>query len=271
MGKFFVKKLEKLMEDVKKNGEPDLSRAEKLCKVSRQSDLPELSDAWYENQAELFIHDFNDFRNDTQHWEETAVNAFVGSLQSAFGNIIDREKLFKAVEKKLKERDDAALALEKTGIAVNLKEVAQKLRREYAEEERKARHDRRQEQLIERHFAEDNVSQSDEFDFAEWRAQTKSLNKTALLVLEVSHGQEFHTKSRWQFLYGRELRQLTEGSAAAGYNATTKKWVTCPNCELSTEVMFQPKLDVITQNKKYRPVPESLRCQNCGHANVLAK
>jgi len=72
----------------------------------------ELSDEWYETKARSILDDYSKHRMIDYNWEERAVNAFCDASRTTAGVDIDRKKLFKAVQDRIKEREDVTLSRE---------------------------------------------------------------------------------------------------------------------------------------------------------------
>jgi hypothetical protein len=68
---------------------------------------PELSDAWYREQARRLMLQFDN--NIEYMWEETAVRRFCASTKATSGVEIDEAKLLKNVKQLIKEKEDMAL------------------------------------------------------------------------------------------------------------------------------------------------------------------
>jgi hypothetical protein len=71
----------------------------------------ELSEAWYEQQAQRILEDYNEFssampRQIDRHWNPLAVRRYVDSVRATSGVTIDVERLQKAVDKLLEDLDD---------------------------------------------------------------------------------------------------------------------------------------------------------------------
>jgi hypothetical protein len=67
----------------------------------------ELSDAWYDEQANNFLRDYG--QNIEYAWEELAVSRFCSSTKATSGVVVDADKLLKSVKKLIKDKEDLAM------------------------------------------------------------------------------------------------------------------------------------------------------------------
>jgi hypothetical protein len=91
-----------------------------LGDAGKQAQIPELSDAWYEEKAFKLIQDYG--TGIDYNWEELAVHRFCASSKATSGVEIDEERLLKAVFDQIEEREDRVLERDA------LKELASMLR-----------------------------------------------------------------------------------------------------------------------------------------------
>lgn len=98
----------------------------KLGDAVKQQHGPELSDQWYATTAQKAMMDYN--HNMEGKWDEAWVYRYCASVKATSGVEIDANKLWSAIQDRLKEKDDLVLA------RFGLKEVAQRLREGISEE-----------------------------------------------------------------------------------------------------------------------------------------
>ena len=98
----------------------DINGKERLGDAVKQSEGPELSDAWYESQAHKLYLTYD--KNIESSWEEKAVANLVRHSKATSGVEIDGEKLLKALKDYMEEIDERTL--ERNA----LKELASSLR-----------------------------------------------------------------------------------------------------------------------------------------------
>jgi len=97
-------------------GHDPVDGAERMGDVARTAEGPELSDAWYDEQARLFIHDYARAEANDQHarlldrgWASLVVRRFCASTKATAHVEIDAEKLLKHVNDLMEEKDDRTL------------------------------------------------------------------------------------------------------------------------------------------------------------------
>jgi hypothetical protein len=83
---------------------PDTKR---MGDASKTPPGPELSEAWYDQHARRFLHDYG--RNMEYAWEELAVRRFCSSVKMTAGVEIDEAKLLKSIKGLIKEKEDLAM------------------------------------------------------------------------------------------------------------------------------------------------------------------
>jgi regulator of replication initiation timing len=81
--------------------------AKRLGDAAKTPPGPELSEAWYNQHAHRFLHDFG--RNIEYAWEPLAVRRFASSLKATSGVEIDEAKLLKTIKELIKEKEDLAM------------------------------------------------------------------------------------------------------------------------------------------------------------------
>ena len=101
----------------------EIDEKKKRQPAVKQQQVPELSDEYYASLADRFYQDYGRTTIEDS-WEEKAVQRFCSSVKATSCIDIDRNKLKKALEKRLEQRDKDNLA-RKVGY---LKEIAHKLR-----------------------------------------------------------------------------------------------------------------------------------------------
>ena len=80
---------------------------ERMGDAARTGQGPELSEAWYHQQAMKFMHDFG--QNIEYAWEEVAAHRFCASMKATSGVEVDEAKLLKSIKELIKEKEDMAL------------------------------------------------------------------------------------------------------------------------------------------------------------------
>jgi len=68
---------------------------------------PELSEAWYREHAQRFMHDYG--KNIEYAWEATAVRRFCSSCRATTGLEVDEARLLRSIHELIEEREDRAL------------------------------------------------------------------------------------------------------------------------------------------------------------------
>lgn len=101
----------------------EIDEKKKRQPAVKQQQVPGLSDEYYASIADRFYQDYGRTTIEDS-WEEQAVQRFCSSVKATSCIDIDRERLKKALEKRLKQRDEENIAV-KVGY---LKEVALGLR-----------------------------------------------------------------------------------------------------------------------------------------------
>lgn len=102
--------------------------AEPLGDTVKQHPGSELSEAWYEQQANRFLHDYG--QNIEYAWEELATHRFCSSVKATSGVEIDETKLLKSIKSLIKEKEDLAMernALRETLAYLDKQAAAEKL------------------------------------------------------------------------------------------------------------------------------------------------
>lgn len=99
-------------EDLSTDVEPTMDHddAERLGDAVKQAGAaaaPDLSEAFYENLAHKFVQDY-DVRVIESNWRPTVVSRFASSVRATSGVKIDEEKLRKAIDDVIAEREEAS-------------------------------------------------------------------------------------------------------------------------------------------------------------------
>lgn len=81
--------------------------AERLGDTVRTGKAPELTEAWYQAQAQRLMYEYG--QNIEYAWEEIAVHRYCTSLKATSGVEVDEAKLLKNVKRLIKEKEDMAL------------------------------------------------------------------------------------------------------------------------------------------------------------------
>ena len=93
--------------EVKPLGHDPVDGKERMGDAAKTADGPELSEAWYESQAQRLMNDYG--RTIEDSWEELAVHRFCSSSKATSGVEIDEAKLLKAVKEIIKDKEDVVL------------------------------------------------------------------------------------------------------------------------------------------------------------------
>lgn len=93
--------------EVKPLGHDPVDGAERMGDLARTQPGPELSEAWYDQHALKFLHDYG--RNIEYAWEELAVRRFASSMKATSGVEIDEAKLLKSIKGLIKDKEDNAM------------------------------------------------------------------------------------------------------------------------------------------------------------------
>lgn len=80
---------------------------EPMGKASRSLEVPDLTEAWYNEQARRLVHEYDGTMECS--WEERAVHRFCASALTTSGTEIDEAKLLKNVKRLIKEREDMVM------------------------------------------------------------------------------------------------------------------------------------------------------------------
>lgn len=88
-------------------GRDPVDGKKRLGDAAKTASGPELSEAWYDSQAQNLMHNYG--RNLEGAWEEAAVHSFCASTKATSGVEIDEAKLLKSVKNLIKEKEDMAL------------------------------------------------------------------------------------------------------------------------------------------------------------------
>jgi len=80
---------------------------ERLGDTVRTGQGPELTEAWYQAQAQNLMYEYG--KNIEHSWEEIAVHRYCVSLRETSGVEVDEMKLLKNVQRLIKEKEDMAL------------------------------------------------------------------------------------------------------------------------------------------------------------------
>ncbi len=131
MSKRLISKLEKIIEDARKEIRFDVNKGKNFKKATQTRSVPDLSDLWYETQAEKFVSDFG--KDIEDNWEEKIVNQWCDSQRVSWGFEIDKVRLWKAIKEILKTREDDFL--DRQRVTLSLNEISQNLLREAEREE----------------------------------------------------------------------------------------------------------------------------------------
>ena len=111
---------------LQESAETELKNTQKhyatLNAAAQQND-DELSDQWYTSAAHKAISDYN--HNLEGQWDEPWVHRYCASLRTTSNIHVDELKLWKEIQKQLKDRDDRTLE------RYSLKEVAKRLRENF--------------------------------------------------------------------------------------------------------------------------------------------
>ena len=102
-------------------GHDPVEGAEAYGEAGKTAKGPELSEAWYQEQAQNMLRDYG--RNIEYAWEELAVRRFCSSVRATSLVEIDEVKLLKAVKDLIKERED--LAMERNALRETLEWLEQ--------------------------------------------------------------------------------------------------------------------------------------------------
>lgn len=78
---------------------------------SKQYSL-DLSEEWYRQKAADLINDYSKHRTLDNSWQDRAVSNFCNHTKATSGVVIDRDKLFEAVNDLMEERDEATIELD---------------------------------------------------------------------------------------------------------------------------------------------------------------
>jgi len=90
--------------EVKPIGIDPVDGAERLGDATRTQPGPELSEAWYKNLAERFLHNYG--QNIEYAWEELAVRRYCSSVKATSLIEIDETKLLKSIKDLIREKED---------------------------------------------------------------------------------------------------------------------------------------------------------------------
>lgn len=88
-------------------GHDPVAGKERLGDVVRTHHGPELSEAWYHENALRLMNDYG--HNIEYAWEELAVHRFCNSVKATSGVDIDEARLLKSVKSVIKEKEDMAM------------------------------------------------------------------------------------------------------------------------------------------------------------------
>ena len=108
----------------------DMHGEERLGDNARTAPGPELSEAWYDQQARTFMNDYG--QNIEYAWEELAVNRFCKSVKATSGVEIDEVKLLKSIKGLIKDKED--LAMERNTLKETLGWLEEQARQEALQE-----------------------------------------------------------------------------------------------------------------------------------------
>lgn len=88
-------------------GHDPVDGKKRMGAAAKNPDGPDLSEAWYHDQAVRFMSDYG--QNLEYGWEELAVRRFCSSTRATSGMEVDEAKLLKTVKKIIEEKEDEAL------------------------------------------------------------------------------------------------------------------------------------------------------------------
>ena len=88
-------------------GQDPTKDKERLGDTVRTGKAPELTEAWYQTQAQRLMYEYG--QNIEYAWEEIAVHRYCVSLKETSGVKVDEAKLLKNVKRLIKEKEDMAL------------------------------------------------------------------------------------------------------------------------------------------------------------------